>query len=86
MIVAQTILIAPIVAALSRQVLEDLDAEYSEQFRSLGLSRGADPRRRCLWDARYSLLTVASRQASAARSPRSARSSSWAATSTTSRG
>lgn len=58
MIVAQTILIAPIVAALSRQVLEDLNREYAEQFRSMALSRrhmvGA-----LLWDARYSLLTVA---------------------------
>ena len=58
MIVAQTILIAPIVAALSRQTLEDLHAEYREQFRSLCLSRretiGA-----LLWDARFSLLTVA---------------------------
>ncbi|MBT8418632.1 MAG: ABC transporter permease [Silicimonas sp.] len=57
MIIAQTILIAPIVTALSRQVLEDLHAEYSEQFRSLCLTRwqtvGA-----LLWDARYSLLTV----------------------------
>ncbi|GAB4290931.1 MAG: ABC transporter permease [Roseovarius sp.] len=58
MIVAQTILIAPIIAALSRQVLEDLHAEYAEQFRSLAL-----PRRHAvqalLWDARASLLTVA---------------------------
>lgn len=57
MIIAQTILIAPIVAALSRQVLEDMHAEYSEQFRSLALNRrqtvGA-----LLWDARYPLLTV----------------------------
>ncbi len=37
MIIAQTILITPIVAALSRQVLEDLHAEYAEQFRSLCL-------------------------------------------------
>ena len=58
MIIAQTILITPIVAALSRQVLEDLHTEYAEQFRSLSVSRwtamGA-----LLWDARYSLLTVA---------------------------
>ncbi len=57
MIIAQTILITPIVAALSRQILEDLHAEYSEQFRSLRLTWrqtiGA-----LLWDARYSLLTV----------------------------
>ncbi|APE43219.1 ABC transporter permease [Sulfitobacter alexandrii] len=57
MIVAQTILIAPIVAALSRQVLEDLHAEYAEQFRSLCLTR-LQIMRALLWDARYSLLTV----------------------------
>lgn len=58
MIVAQTVLITPIVAALSREVVEQLHAEYGEQFRSWCLSRrqavGA-----LLWDARYSLLTVA---------------------------
>lgn len=58
MIIAQTILITPIVAALSRQVLEDLNNEYAEQFRSLNVPRhtamGA-----LIWDARYSLLTVA---------------------------
>jgi tungstate transport system permease protein len=57
MIIAQTILIAPIVAALSRQVIEDLHAEYAEQFRSLCLSR-AQAVAALLWDARYSLLTV----------------------------
>ncbi|MBU2534249.1 MAG: ABC transporter permease [Alphaproteobacteria bacterium] len=58
MIIAQTILITPIMAALSRQVLEDLHTEYAEQFRSLSVPRhlqmGA-----LIWDARYSLLTVA---------------------------
>ena len=57
MIIAQTILIAPIVAALSRQVLEDLHAEYAEQFRSLCLTR-LQTVQALLWDARYSLLTV----------------------------
>lgn len=57
MIIAQTILIAPIVAALSRQVLEDLHAEYAEQFRSLCLTRWQTIKA-LLWDARYSLLTV----------------------------
>lgn len=57
MIIAQTILIAPIVAALSRQVLEDLHAEYGEQFRSLCLTRWQTIQA-LLWDARYSLLTV----------------------------
>ncbi len=57
MILAQTILITPIVAALSRQVIEDLHVEYDEQFRSLCLSRG-QTMRALIWDARYSLLTV----------------------------
>ncbi|QHQ35159.1 ABC transporter permease [Algicella marina] len=57
MIIAQTILITPIVAALSRQVLEDLHAEYAEQFRSLCLGRWQSVQA-LLWDARYSLLTV----------------------------
>ncbi|MDE0334598.1 MAG: ABC transporter permease [Defluviicoccus sp.] len=58
MIVAQTILVTPIVAALTRQLIEDLDREYAEQFASLGvgpLARLAA----LLWDARYGLLTVA---------------------------
>jgi tungstate transport system permease protein len=58
MIIAQAILIAPIVAALSREVIEQLHEEYAEQFQSLcvppRLAVGA-----LLWDARYSLLTVA---------------------------
>ncbi|MEQ9039041.1 MAG: ABC transporter permease [Silicimonas sp.] len=57
MIIAQTILIAPIVAALSRQVIEDLHAEYRDQFRSLCLTRGQTISA-LLWDARFSLLTV----------------------------
>ncbi len=36
MIIAQVILIVPIIAALTRQVIEDLWAEYGEQLRSLG--------------------------------------------------
>lgn len=58
MIIAQSILVTPIIAALSRQVIEDLHTEYAEQFRSLCVPAhtavGA-----LLWDARYSLLTVA---------------------------
>ena len=37
MIIAQTILVTPIVAALTRQVIEDLHSEYAEQFASLGV-------------------------------------------------
>ncbi|MGI9436346.1 MAG: ABC transporter permease [Geminicoccaceae bacterium] len=58
MIVAQTILITPIIAALSRQVLEDLHDEYAEQFRSLSVPTGVAIRA-LIWDGRYSLLTVA---------------------------
>ena len=58
MIIAQTILVTPIIASLSRQVIEDLYREYREQFLSLGVP----PKTAVvalLWDARYSLLTVA---------------------------
>ncbi|MBI2977327.1 MAG: ABC transporter permease [Rhodospirillales bacterium] len=58
MIIAQTILITPIVAALSRQVIEDLHNEYAEQFRSLCVPPAAAIRA-LIWDARYSLMTVA---------------------------
>ena len=58
MIIAQTILVTPIVAALSRQVLEDLHLEYRDLFRSLVMSRRAQVGT-LLWDGRYSLLTVA---------------------------
>lgn len=58
MIVAQTILITPLVAALSRQVLEDLFVEYKEQFQSLQLTESQQINA-LLWDSRYSLLTVA---------------------------
>src|SRR6478672_6112412 len=37
LIIAQTILVAPIIAALARQVVEDLWAEYREQLRSFGV-------------------------------------------------
>lgn len=57
MVIAQTILIAPIIAALSRQVLEDLHSEYREQFQSLSVPR-IRAMSALLRDARYSLLTV----------------------------
>jgi tungstate transport system permease protein len=57
MVVAQTILILPIVAALARQAVEDAWREYEEQLRSLGASdlRAALT---LLWDIRFSLLTA----------------------------
>jgi tungstate transport system permease protein len=57
MVIAQTILITPIVAALSRQVVEDAWDEYREQLRSLGERRfGAAIT--LLWDLRFSLVTI----------------------------
>ena len=58
MIIAQTILITPIVIALSREVLEQLYIEYNEVFRSMSVSRIMTVRA-LLWDARFSLMTVA---------------------------
>jgi tungstate transport system permease protein len=57
MVIAQTVLITPIVAALSRQVLEDAWLDYQEQLRSLG----AGPLTSALtllWDTRFSLVTI----------------------------
>ena len=57
MIVAQTILILPIVAALSRQVIEDAWQEYQEQLHSLD----AGPLTSALtllWDTRFPLVTI----------------------------
>ena len=57
MVIAQTILIVPIIAALARQAVEDAWREYEEQLRSLGVDglRGALT---VLWDIRFSLLTA----------------------------
>ncbi len=57
MIIAQVILITPIIAAISRQALETMWQEYEEQFHSLGVP----PWRRLsalLWDGRFVLLTA----------------------------
>lgn len=58
MIVAQALLITPIVAALTRQLIEDLWIEYRDELMALAVG----PTRRVatlLWDARYSLVTTA---------------------------
>jgi tungstate transport system permease protein len=57
MIVAQTILVTPIVAALTRQVIEDLWAEYEEQLRSFGAGP-AKALSALLWDGRFTLITA----------------------------
>lgn len=57
MIIAQTVLVAPIVVALSRQIIQDLNREYDEQLRSLGVS-GPQRLATLLFEARHALLTV----------------------------
>jgi len=57
MIIAQVVLITPIVMALTRQIIETMWEDYAEQLRSLG----AGPWRAIptlLWDARHGLTTV----------------------------
>ena len=57
MIVAQAVLITPIIAALTRQVIEDLWGEYRDEFTAMQVA----PVQRVqalLWDARFSLVTI----------------------------
>lgn len=57
MVVVQSLLIFPIVAALTRQIVSDLWEEYREQLTSLGAGRlRAIPT--LLWDGRFSLITA----------------------------
>jgi tungstate transport system permease protein len=57
MVLAQTVLVLPIVAALARQSVEDAWREYEEQLRSLGVA-GLRAALTVLWDIRFSLVTV----------------------------
>ena len=57
MIIAQVVLVTPIIAALTRQVIEDLWLVYRDQLRSLGCSPGRAITT-MLWDARFSLVTI----------------------------
>ncbi len=57
MIVAQTVLVAPIIAALTRQTIEDLWIEYRDELTAMNI--GPVGRVTTLiWDARFSLLTA----------------------------
>ena len=57
LVVGQTVLVTPLVAALSRQVLEDHWAEYRETLQSLGAGWGRSLAT-LIFEARYSLGTV----------------------------
>ncbi len=57
MIIAQTVLVAPIIAALTRQTVEDLWAEYRDELAAMDVG----PLGRVttlVWDARFSLVTA----------------------------
>jgi len=57
MIIAQTVLVTPIVAALTRQTIEDLWIEYRDELTAMNIG----PARRVatlIWDARFSLVTA----------------------------
>jgi tungstate transport system permease protein len=57
MVIAQTVLVLPIIAALARQTVEDAWQEYEEQLRSLGVD-GLKGALTVLWDVRFSLVTA----------------------------
>jgi len=57
MVIAQTLLIAPIIAALSRTILKTLHEEYRDQFASFRLSQFQTVNT-LLWEARFMLLTA----------------------------
>lgn len=57
MIIAQAILVAPVAAALSRQVVEDVEQASGEQLRSIG-ARSVLRAALIAWDERYAILTV----------------------------
>ena len=57
MVIAQTVLVAPIIAALTRQTIEDLWVEYRDELAAMEIG----PVRRVatlIWDARFSLVTA----------------------------
>ena len=58
MIIAQAVLVVPLIAALARQSLSDRHAEYDEWFRSMRLSRW-ETITTLIWEDRTSLLTAA---------------------------
>jgi tungstate transport system permease protein len=57
MVIAQTVLVAPIIAAVTRQTIEDLWVEYRDEFAVMNVG----PIRRIttlIWEARFSLVTA----------------------------
>jgi tungstate transport system permease protein len=57
MVIAQTVLVVPIISALARQTIEDLWVEYRDELAAMNVR----PFRRIstlIWDARFSLITA----------------------------
>ncbi len=57
MIVAQALLVLPIIAALTRQTIEDLWHEYRDELTAMGVGPGGRVAA-LLWDSRFSLITA----------------------------
>jgi tungstate transport system permease protein len=57
MVIAQTVLVTPILIALTRQTVEDLNTEYRDHLASIGLT-GARAIPTLLWDGRFALATA----------------------------
>jgi len=57
MVIAQAVLVAPIIAALTRQTIEDLWLEYCDELAAMHVAP-VQRVRTLLWDARFSLLTA----------------------------
>jgi tungstate transport system permease protein len=57
MVLAQTVLIVPIIAALTRQTVEDLWVEYRDELAAMDVGP-VGRMATLLWDARFSLLTA----------------------------
>jgi tungstate transport system permease protein len=57
MIIAQTILVSPIIAALTRQTIEDLWIEYRDELTAMNIGP-AGRVATLIWDARFSLVTA----------------------------
>ena len=57
MVIAQTLLVLPIIVAITRQLTEDLYGEYREHLASVGLS-GVRAIPTLLWDGRFALTTA----------------------------
>ncbi|HWK13675.1 MAG TPA: ABC transporter permease [Rhizobiaceae bacterium] len=57
MIIAQALLVVPIIAALTRQTVEDLWLEYREELTAMGVGQGGRIAT-LLWDSRFSLVTA----------------------------